>query len=174
MKVLKRSSGLWGLLSLLVVLSLVLTPMVVMAATTQDVTVNATPTYISISNSPTSFDFGVIAAGVTNLTTNTTEDHFSLTDTSTINVTTTIVSNGWDGGANDWTTGSPAADTGELRASDGDGAYDVTVDDVTPVTLHTSASIGEDWTWELGLDGPTSFGYGNEQTTTVTLSAAAS
>lgn len=169
--------GLWLVpLVIAIVLGALVMPVgVASAATTQDVSINATPTYIAISNSPSSFDFGVIAASVTNQTTNTTGDHFSLTDTSSVNVTTTIVCQAnWTGGTG-WTWGAPGEDTAYLTVSDGDDAYDIAVPDAgqSAVTLHVSASIGEDWTWEMGLEGPTSFTFGDEQECTIRLTGTA-
>ena len=141
-----------------------------LADTSQDVTVTATPTYISISNSPNTYDFGAVEASGTP---NTTTGYFTITNDSTVNIEVTIVCNGWSG-TTSWTYGAPGADTGQLKASDGDGAYDVTVDDTTPATLATTSSPGDSISWELQLDCPTSFSHGAEQTTTVTIAAAAS
>ncbi|MBA7635474.1 hypothetical protein ES703_43078 [subsurface metagenome] len=143
----------------------------VLADTSQDVTVTATPSYVSISNSPIDFDFGTVAAGVDE---DTGTGHFTITNGSTVTIDITIVCNGWSGGTTPWTYGPAAADTGELKASDGDGTYDVTVDDTTPAALASSVSAGAPVSWELELDAPISFSHGAEQTTTVTLSAAPS
>ncbi len=61
----------------------------------------------------------------------------------------------------------------QLKASDNDGAYDVTVPNGSTSTLHTTSTPGANVDWELQLDCPTSFTHGYEQTTTVTVSAAA-
>ena len=136
------------------------------AATSQNVTVTATPSYVSIANSPGLFDFAGVAAGVDE---DTTTGYFTITNTSGVTIDITIVCNGWTS----WTYGPAGADTGELQASDGDGAYDVTVDDSTPAALASGVSAGTPVDWELQLDTPSSFSHGDEQTTTVTVSAAA-
>jgi len=144
-----------------------------LAATSDTVTITATPTYISITNNSATgnnFDFGVIAANSHN---NTGTGYFTVTNNSTVNINVDIVCDGWHTPpTNHWTYASPAADTAELLASDGGGGYGVTVDDTTPAALHTTATAGADFTWELQLEAPTSFSYGDQQTTTVTISAA--
>jgi len=161
-------------ISVLVAAALLLMPATALADATQEVTVTATPTYISTSNSPATYDFGVITADTDEITP---DDHFTITNDSTVDITVTIVCNGWTGDptpANSWTYGPAAANTGQLKASDGDSGYDVTVDDTTPATLATTTTPGTDISWEMQLDAPSSFTYGDEQTTTITLAAAAS
>jgi hypothetical protein len=161
------------ILAIMLALALVAIPVsTALAATSQDVTVTATPTFISISNSPGSFDFGPVIASSTP---DTTEDYFTVTNDSSVNIDVTIVCDGWHTPPVDhWTYAAAAPDTALLNASDGDAAYDVEVDDLTPAALHSTASAGDDFTWELQLEAPTSFGYGDEQTTTVTIEASAS
>ena len=158
------------LISLMVVVALLLLPTVALADTSQQVTVTATPSYIAISNAPGTYDFSVITAGGTP---NTGTGHFTITNNSSITINITIVCNGWSGAGNSWTYGAAGADTAQLKASDGDGAYDVTVDDTTPAALASSVGVSTNPTWELQLDAPTSFTYGDEQTTTVTVTASA-
>jgi len=157
-----------------VVLGALAMPAGVALATTQDVTINATPTFVGISNSPDTFSFGVIAVNQTNQTANTTASYFTVTDTSTVNITTTIVCQAnWTGGTG-WTWGVPGADTAYLTTST-NGSYGIAVPDAgqEAVTLHASASVGDGFTWELGLEGPTSFTFGDVQECTVRLSASA-
>jgi hypothetical protein len=126
---------------------------------------------LDISNSPDNFDFGVVAAGVDQ---DTGTNYFTVTNNSTGNITVTIVCDGWADTTDDtspWIYGAPAANTAQLKASDGDGAYDITVDDTTPATLHTTSTPGDDFSWELQLDAPTSFTHGHSQQTTVILTA---
>jgi len=124
-----------------------------------------------ISNAPGIYDFQTVQAGVNE---NTGTGYFNVTNNSTVNITVTIVCNGWTDttdGTNPWIYGAPAANTAQLKASDGDGAYDVAVDDTTPATLHATSTPGDDFSWELQLDAPTSFTHGHSQQTTVTLTA---
>lgn len=147
----------------------------VFAATTADVTINATPTYISITVNNTTFDFSTVAASSTE---NTTAGYFGITNVSTVSTDNTIVSNGWqdtDGGSNNpWTWGNAAEDTAEMNASDGDAAYDVVVDDSTPASLKVGVGATTDWVFELELEAPSSFTFGDAQGTTITVSASAS
>jgi len=161
------------ILAIMLALALVAIPISsALAATDQDVTVIATPSFISIANLPIGFDFDVVTASTTP---NTTTSYFTVTNSSTVNIDVTIVCDGWhDPPANHWAYAAAAPDTALLNASDGDGAYDVEVDDVNPILLHTTATAGDNFTWELELEAPTSFSYGDEQTTTVTISASAS
>jgi hypothetical protein len=161
------------LIAIMLALALVLIPVSsAFAETSQDVTVTATPTFISIANAPNSFDFDVVDASGTP---DTTTGYFDVTNDSTVNIDVDIVCDGWHTPPVDhWTYGAAGADTALLNASDGDGAYDVEVDDVTPTLLHTTVAAGDEFEWELQLEAPTSFSYGDEQTTTVTISASAS
>jgi hypothetical protein len=160
------------LIAVLIALALVVIPVgTALAATTADVTVTATPSFISITNAPSTYDFGVITAGVDE---DTGTSYFTVTNDSSVNITVTIQCTTWEGGDNDWIYGAPAANTAQLKASDGDGLYDVTVLTGSAVNLHTTGTAGDDFTWELQLDAPTSFTFGNQQTSTVTISAGAS
>ncbi len=155
------------------VLALVLTlslAMPVLAETSAEVTVTATPSYISITNLPASFDFATVDESGTP---NTTTGWFTITNDSTVNITVSIGCNGWSG-TSSWTYGASGADTGQLKASDNDGAYDVVVPNGSTAELHTTGAPGTNVSWELQLDCPTTFSHGYEQTTTVTVSAAAS
>jgi len=159
------------LLSLTLALVLILSLGIpALAATDADVTVTATPSYISIANAPGTFDFATVDEEGTP---DTGTGHFTVTNDSTVNITLSIVCDGW-AGTTSWTYGASAPDTGQLKASDNDGLYDVTVDDVTPAVLSTTSTPGDDILWELQLECPTTFSHGYEQTTIVTVSAAAS
>jgi len=104
----------------------------------------------------------------------TTAGYFGITDTSTVATDNTIVANGWayTSGSNNWTWGSPAADTGQLKASVGTGNYSVVVDDTTPIALLNDNAPSTNWAFELQLDAPTSFTHGDAQSTLVTISAS--
>lgn len=138
------------------------------AATTQDVTIDALPQFLSISNSPSTFDFLTVAAGVDE---DTGTDYFTVTNTASVVTDIDIKAiTGWEGGANDWTWGAAAEDTARLHASDGDGAYDVVITNVdTDYELMNSLAATTDDSWELELDAPSSFTYGNAQQIVVRL-----
>jgi len=160
------------LIAILMALALVVIPVGSAFADnpTADVTVYATPTFISITNSQSAWNLGVVAASSHN---NTGTGYFAVTNDSTVNITVTIqCTSTWEGGANDWTYGAPAENTAQLKASAGTGAYTITVLTASAVTLYTTTTAGDDFTWELQLDAPTSFTFGNAQQCTVTITAA--
>ena len=160
-----------AIMPLLVVAFLLAIPVTpVFAATSATVDVNATPSYICIAVNQSTFDFSAVKAGVDE---DTTQGYFGITNTSSVVSSTTIVSNGWTGPVNSWTWAAAAADTSQLKASDGDSAWDVTVDDTTPATLASATAATTDWVFELQIDSPSSFTYADEQTTTVTLACTA-
>lgn len=168
------------LVSFILVIALLVLPVnAALAATTQDVTITATPSYITISNSPGSNDFGVISASSTPSTAN---GYFTITNGSSVAIDISIQCNGWDGGANDWTYGAPGADQAQLAASSaqggsggssGAGAFDITVLNGSDTLLCDNVGTSTNPTWELQLQAPTSFNFANQQTTTVTLTATA-
>jgi len=165
-----------GLGVLVVMLSLLLMPVVgAQALTTAVVTINATPSFVSISVNNTSYDFGVVVATVDKATGT---GYFGITDSSSVVTANTIqVTTTWEAttpGGNKWTYGAPGADTCQLKASDGDAAFDVTVP-VTPAAaeaLHSTAAAGDDWVFEVQLDAPASITYGDAQGCKFTISAS--
>jgi len=151
------------------VLGLVLgVPAVALAETTDTVVISATPTFISISITPVDHDFGVI---VTSSVDNTTQGCFTVVNSATVATNNTIVSNGWSG-TSSWTWGAPAVDTGRIVCSNNTDAFDITIDNSTPIALATNIGALTNWTFEVGIRGPTSFTYGAEQTTTLTVSSS--
>ena len=161
------------LLLLLTILALTFMPMVVNANNQATVTINATPVWISITNTNKTFDFGYVTAGATNATANTTTDYLDITNAGSVAVDTTIVCNNWThvSGSNNWTYGAPGANTGELVYSVGTGAYDTIVGGTTPTALMTNLDISTTDYFEVGLDAPTSFTHGDKQQTTLTITA---
>jgi hypothetical protein len=149
-----------------------------LAATTADVTVTATPSFIGITNSPGTYDFGQISAGATE---NTTNGYFTITNGSSVAMDISIKCNGWSG-TTSWTYGSSAENTGQLAASSanggaggssGAGDFDKTVLNGSDTLLCDAVGTSTNPTWELQLQAPSSFTHGDEQTTTVTVTATA-
>lgn len=149
------------------------------AATSQDVSVNATPAFMSISNAPTSYDFGVISE---NSTDNTTNGYFTITNSSTVNIDLNIQCNGWSSAGSAWTYGSPASDTADLDSSSADGGsggssgagnFDISILNGSDTLICDNVTSATNPTWELLLNAPTAFTHGDEQETTVTMSAVA-
>jgi len=159
-----------------------------LAADTQTVTIDATPSYVAIgtvtSATGAAFDFGAV---VKNVDEDTANGYFTIPNSSGVTIDITIqVTVAWapTTGANSWTYGAPAADQGQLKASSanggvggstGAGNFDITIqgqagaaellmDDVTTITNPT---------FELRLDAPSDFSHGDAQQCIITLSAAA-
>lgn len=163
-------------ISVVLAVALLVVPVSGALAATDTVTVTATPSYVSISNSSGSFDFGVI---IESSTPNTTTGYFTVTNNSTVTIDLTIGCSGWSG-TTAWTYGAAGADAGQLKASStnggtggstGAGNYDLTVPSGSSVLMCDDLSSGTNPAWELQLDAPTSFNHGYQQTTTVTLTA---
>ena len=143
------------------------------AATTQDVAINATPTYIAIANSPDNYGFGLVAASSN---ASTTERYFNVTDSSTVNTDVSIGCNATWAGGEGWTHSDTATigtnQTG-MKASDGDSTFDIIVKNSSPNDLVGNNVAGTDWDWELRLMAPSAFTDGVLKTNTVTLTATA-
>ena len=161
---------------ILAIVAMLVMPMAVAAATTATVTIDVTPAYVAISTVNTTKDFGIVAAGLTNSTINSTTDYFDVTNGGTVAAAVTIKCDGWthQSGSNDWTYGAPGSDTGQLVFSVGTGAYGTVIPE-SPSTESLFASLAASGTdyFEVGLDMPTVFTHGDEQRTTITLTATA-
>ena len=160
------------LLAILLALALVVIPVgSALAANTADVTVTATPGWVSITNSEVSFNFGIVTAGTTP---NTGTGWSTITNSSTVAMDINIKCDGWSpvSGTNSWTYGVAGVDQARLAASDGDGAYDVVIAAInTDYLLCDGVAVSVNPTWELELEAPSSFTHVDEQETTVTLTA---
>ena len=168
------------LISSILALALMVVPISgALAATTQDVTVTATPSYITVSNSPGSWPIGNVEEDTDNQTTN---GYFTITNGSTVTIDISFYVA--DGGWTSWTYGAPAENTAQLKVSSanggsggstGAGAFDKTlaVGSGSSVLVMKDVGTTTNPTWEMQLDAPTTFTHGDAQTCTVTLSAAA-
>lgn len=147
-------------------------PQPVHAATTADVTVNATPSYIAISCNVSEYDFGTVA---TSSTTNSSTGYFGITNTSTVQTDQTIsVTSNWTGGVG-WThaeDASPGADTAGMMAARSGQSW-VTVTSGNPPYVYENCAALTDYTFGLSLLAPTSYSDGVEKSITVRVSAAA-
>ena len=164
------------LLALVFVAVLMIAATVPAVADTTDLTVTATPTHLSIDVAPTPYDFLTVAASATP---STAEDHFTVTNGSTVAIDVTIyVTGDWTGGVG-WThsdTATAGADTAGLTANqDGTwGVGDVIVKKSSAYnTIVTSQAATTDFDFGLKLYAPTSFSDGVEKSVTVRLSASA-
>jgi hypothetical protein len=163
------------LIAIAMALALVLIPVgSAFAATTADVTVTATPGFVSITNAPDSWDAGTI---IKDTDVDTGVHYFTITNASTVAMDINIACDGWTS----WTYGAPATDTGQLKASSanggtggstGEGDYDITVPNGGGSLLCNGVAVSTNPTWELQLDAPTDFTNVDVQTSTVTLTAS--
>lgn len=149
------------------------------AATTANVSVNATPSYIAITNAPSVYDFGVVAAGGT---ANTSAAEFTITNSSTVNIDINISCDGWTSTGDNWTYINPQVDGGNFDASSddggtggstGEGDFDISVPSGSTALLCDNVTTVTDPTWELQLDIPSSFTHGDVQDAQVEVSATA-
>ena len=158
---------------LLALLSM-LVPAQVFASTNADVTVNATPEYISIAVNITDYDFAGVAPSTW---TNTTTSHFGITNTSTVTTDNTIkvLASTWVGG-NPWThsdDGVPGSNIVALKSNKGGtwGTGDVIVAYTTPLVLASSQAAMTDWAFGLALGAPTEFSDGAQKGNCVRITA---
>jgi hypothetical protein len=169
----KRILG--GILLVLVLTLVSVVP--VFAATTADVTVTATPSYVSVSINPAvPYDFGVVAESATPSTTTsywTIDNTSSVQTDQTISVTTAT----WSGGVT-WThsdTCTPGANTAGLKANKGGtwGVGDIIVKNASPNYIAENQTADTDYSFGLKLFAPTSFGDGAQKSIIVRVSAVA-
>ena len=163
------------LIAIVMALALVLIPVgSAFALTTADVTVTATPGFVSITNLPDSWDAGTILADTD---VDTGGHYFTITNASTVAMDINIQCDGWTS----WTYGAPGADQGQLKASSanggtggstGEGNYDITVLDSVDTLLCDGVAKATNPTWELQLDAPSSFTGVDVQTSIVTITAS--
>jgi hypothetical protein len=166
------------LLAVLIAGMLTLLPVaMVFALTTSDVTVTATPSYISITNdhSVTGNDFGIVTAS-TNAST--AQGHITVTNTSSVptNVSIKVVTANWTGGT-EWLhsdTAIAGADTAGLTSSNNTGVYETIVKYAAAFNdIFGNLPANTNFSFELRLVTPTSFSDGTQKTNTVRLTATA-
>lgn len=163
------------LLAMLLALALVVVPAAgVFAATTADVTVTATPAFISISVDIGTHDFGTVSESATP---STTTSYFTITNSSSVLTDNTVgvTADTWTGGVT-WAhsdTCTPAANTAGLKANQG-GTWDtgdVIVKYTSPNILADDQPITTNWSFGLKLYAPTSFTDSVEKEITVRITA---
>jgi hypothetical protein len=161
----------------LLVLALFMIVPYAMALTQQDVTITATPSYISISNTPSSHGFGLVG---TSSNFSTTQPGFNVTNASTIAIDVAIGTNSttWvdTSGGTPWDHddgGAAGADQAALYASNDTGCWCIIVKNGTPNNLVSDWPATTDFDWEFRLMTPTSFSDGYEKAIKVELVASA-
>ena len=169
------------IVSLALALVLVLSfSMPVFAATTQDVTVTATPTYVSISNTPTTEALGMLAASSTTWAIGTApadplvDAGCTFTVTNNGNVAENIAITATDfGGGVGWTLASAVGvDTVVMKAGKSGDAHAAMVVVATTGGANFISSLAAAATkkWEFNLSTGT-FTDGVEKSSTITLTA---
>ena len=163
-----------SLVLMLALLAVMLGPALpVFTATAANVSINATPSYVSISNSPNNYGFGTIAVSTN---TSTAINYFTITNGSSVNINIAIGCNStWAGGVT-WThsdTGTPGANTAALYATPNTAAWNIIVKNAAQQNLYSATATATLY-WGIRLMAPTSFGDGVLKTNTVTLTATAS
>lgn len=148
----------------------------VLAATTADVTVTATPQYLAITASPGSYDFGAVTTSSNTTTSNTTQIGIFNTSSVTTNMTISVTGATWTGGT-PWThsdTASPGADTVGLWSNAGGtfGTGDVIVKNASPNKIKTNQAANTNFGYGLDLLAPTSFSDGTQKTNTVRVTVS--
>ncbi|MBA7701764.1 hypothetical protein ES703_110510 [subsurface metagenome] len=143
----------------------------IFAATSQDVTVNATPSFISISNSQSTYNFGVVVAGTTPTTAT---DWSTITNSSSVStdIEISVTTATWSGGVT-WThsdTATAGEDTAGLKAGTG-GTNDIIVKFASPNDLVSALGAGTPYDWNLQLIAPSSFTDGVQKEIVVRLTA---
>lgn len=165
-------------LRMLVALAVVLAPILffttpVYSATTADIAVNATPAYVSITNSPDNYGFGVVA---TSTNYSTAVGYFTITNASSVNIDIAISCNSSWAGGNTWThsdAGTPGSTTAALYATANTTAWNIIVKNASPNDLYTNTGTAA-LQWGLRLMAPTVFDDAVLKTNTVVVTATAS
>ena len=164
-------------ISLILAMALILMSVIsVLADTTADVEVTATPEYIAIADNVTTVDYGVVSASSTPYTDT---SQVGITNTSTVQTDQTIAvtAETWAGGVT-WAhseTATAGADTAGLEANRG-GSWesgDIIVKYASPNYIYENCPATTDYDYGLQLIAPTSFGDGVEKSITVRVSASA-
>lgn len=167
------------LIAILMALALALVPVGnAFAATTADVTVTATPAFISITLAPgqTTWPIGVVTAGSTPSTTTT---YFTIDNTSTVQTDQTIgvTTATWSGGVT-WAHAEdavPGTDLAGLKANKGGtwGVSDIIVKNASPNFIAENQTANTDYSFGLKLWAPTEFTDGVEKQIIVRITAVA-
>lgn len=166
----KNSIKILSILLVSVILTLV-APLAAMAATTADVTITATPTYIAITNAPSTWALGTIAASSATPTAN--DSYFTASNNGSVtsNITLLVTTANWTGGVG-WihsNTNTTAADTvGLAYGTEGSGT-DQYILKTTAENLITGLAAANYTRWGMKVYAPTSFGDGAQKSVIVRL-----
>lgn len=162
-----------------ILLSMVLimgTSVPALAATSADISVTATPTFIAISCDQSSYDFGTVIASTDE---STATNWATIDNTSSVQTdqTISVTSATWSGGVT-WThsdTATAGADTAGLKANKG-GTWDtgdIIIKNASPNYIAEDQAANTDYKFGIKLVAPTSFTDGTEKSITIRISAVA-
>lgn len=146
------------ILGFLIAVLLILVPVGITSASNYaNVTVNATPAYISISVNQSTYAFGVIAESSV---TNTTGAYFGITNDSTIQTDQTIgvTTTNWTGGVG-WVhsdTCAPGVATAGMKAQRVGESW-VIVKNSSPNYIYENCAASTNYSFDLSLHAPTTF-----------------
>ena len=161
---------------IIAIVMVLLIPIQAFAATTADVTVTATPSKVSITVLPITYDFGPVAESTTP---STTTSFFAIDNTSSVQTdqTISVTTTNWSGGTawNHAEDAIPGADLAGLKANKGGtrGVSDIVVKNGTPNYIAENQAANTDYSFGLKLYAPTSFTDGVQKQIIVRVTAAA-
>lgn len=149
--------------TLLVILTSLFVASPVMGATEQTVIVTFQPSFLGISNSPSTWNIGSVSTS-TNYTTG--SGYFTCTNTSSVsaNLTISTTNSTWTGTGTPSThsdTATAGADQVGMTSSNNTGAYDIIVKNSSPNKLYENLPATTDVDWELRFVSATSYSDGN-------------
>jgi hypothetical protein len=170
----KKLAGGFTLLTVLSFFLWSVTP--ALAATTADVTVTALPSFISITATNTTYDFGVVTEGSV---TNTTTAYFPIVNLCSVQSDQTIaaVTGNWTGGT-EWIhsdTATAGVVTAGLSANQEGvwGVGDIIVKNADPNYIAENQAATTNYSFGLQLYAPTTFHDGTQKTMVVRITAVA-
>ena len=149
-------------------------PMSVSAASTATVVITASGTYVAITNSQASWAIGQVATSATN-TWGSATNYSTISNTGNVSVSIFLTGNNLIGGTDTWTLNtSPGTETYQLEDKMATASTFNQNSTTGGVTAKTGVAAAATAVWSMIFIGPTSFtGYGgNTLTATLTISAS--
>ena len=162
------------ILMVVALVTAIVIPMSVSAASTATVVITASGTYVAITNSQASWAIGQVATSATN-TWGSATNYSTISNTGNVSVSIFLTGNNLIGSTDTWTLNtSPGTETYQLEdnmATASTFNQNITTGSVTAKTGVAAAATA---VWSMIFIGPTSFtGYGgNTLTATLTISAS--
>jgi len=167
------SSKVLSILLVIMIAMVALVPMMTRAATTSQVVVTVHPLFISISNSPSIYEFSGFVGE--NTTPTTTANYFTIANYSSVAIDISIAATNFTGGIG-WTLASnatPGSMIAGMYAGIVSGTFDTVIKTSPGNALKTNLAASENQTWHLQLMAPIVYADGVTKESTITVSAAA-